>query len=146
MERVIIPRRFINLGRNLVNIFLRNINQNHVRTIVEEDLMAMILQNSVTDEHISYSLTYDEVLDVLLDGHSPEEFFEGIDSISVTIGYSVPNPTITNLQDLVGDNTADWERKMLNVLMNVDGFRLTNIDYMESPDEQQVDLNFSIVR
>lgn len=135
---------FVKIGHKISNVVLHNINHEYVDYMREENMESIIMKNSQTGEHISFTLDDYEILDTNLDEHSMEEFFDTIDEISFTFGYSLPNDQIKSLKFLLMDNIKNWERKMLSLLKNINGFRLVDIEYVECYGIQDIYLNFKI--
>ena len=135
---------FVKIGHKISNVVLHNINHEYVDYMREENMESIIMKNSQTGEHISFTLDDYEIIDTNLDEHSMEEFFDTIDEISFTFGYSLPNDQIKSLKFLLMDNIKNWERKMLSLLKNINGFRLVDIEYVECYGIQDIYLNFKI--
>lgn len=144
INNIIVPNDLLNLGNTILEIFLRNINQNYLHAILVEKLITMILRNSVTHENIDYSISYDEILDINLSEHLPEDFFDSVDRITITIGYSMLNLNIPNLWNLLGSNNINWEKRMLTTLKQINGLRPISIKHKEIIDIHDIYLNFSI--
>lgn len=134
---------FVKIGYKISNIVKKHIKREYIDYMKEESLEAIIIKNSKTKEYVSFSLDYDEILDKNLDEHSMEDFFDTLDKITFTFGYSLPNDLIISLKSLLMNDIKIWERKMNSLLKNIDGFYLFDIEYVKFDNIQDIYLNFN---
>ena len=134
---------FVKIGYKISNIVKKHIKREYIDYMKEESLEAIIIKNSKTKEYVSFSLDYDEILENNLDEHSMEDFFDTVDTITFTFGYSLPNDLIISLKSLLMNDIQIWERKMSSSLKNIDGFYLFDIEYVKFDNIQDIYLNFN---